>query len=487
MSFLSRFHPFTVLCTIACMCLIVLSSGFAEASTPELLRIQTQTPLSLEQLLDAARTHNPDLQKAKLELTVNRMLKLSAIGDFLPSLGVGYQISQSSYYSPTYTNPDGTVSSYPLTTTESTFYIDSLGYYRQGPSQTVTYPVPEGERRNSSLYISLQASLNLGGQEILGLDNANKSIEMNQLTLEETTQQVESDIRQQYYQVLAYQKLLELAHRVLDQTQDQLDLAEARFEVGSVTQMDVMQAEIDVGNQENDVLSAEHNLKMSREELNRLLGIDLSSEYPLVDEFRVSPPDYTLDDLVKQALENRPDFKMSQLSGDIYKNYVKMNYGNYLPYLTGSISHSRSEQSGSNVDFTLDPRNRSTQYSLGLSWSIFDGFGREKELQEARVAHRQAQLDQVALEQSIEQSVRQSFYTLIRIWDQSKITEKNRDLARRHLELEQERYRLGSASQLELRSSQVTYTQAETDHISKTLEYLINFALLDEAVGGLLR
>jgi outer membrane protein TolC len=51
------------------------------------------------------------------------------------------------------------------------------------------------------------------------------------------------------------------------------------------------------------------------------------------------------------------------------------------------------------------------------------------------------------------------------------------------LELEQERYRLGSASQLELRSSQVTYTQAETDHIYKTLEYLINLALLEEAVG----
>ena len=110
MSFISRSYRFAALFTIVCVYLMILGSGVSEASTPELLKIQTQTPLSLEQLLDAARTHNPDLQKAKLDLTVNRMLKLGAIGDFLPSLGVGYQISQSSYYSPTYTNPDGTVS-----------------------------------------------------------------------------------------------------------------------------------------------------------------------------------------------------------------------------------------------------------------------------------------------------------------------------------------------------------------------------------------
>jgi outer membrane protein len=176
--------------------------------------------------------------------------------------------------------------------------------------------------------------------------------------------------------------------------------------------------------------------------------------------------------------------KVSELSTEMYRNNVRQYRGSYFPDLTASISHSRSEQSGSNVDFTLDPRNRSTQYSLGLSWTLFDGFSREVSLQEARVAERQAKLDQVALNQTIEQSVRQSYYTLMRIWDQSQTTAKNRELGRRQLELEQELYRLGSASQLELRSAQVTYTQAETDHIYKTLEYLINLALLEEAVGG---
>jgi hypothetical protein len=33
----------------------------------------------------------------------------------------------------------------------------------------------------------------------------------------------------------------------------------------------------------------------------------------------------------------------------------------------------------------------------------------------------------------------------------------------------------------------VTYSQAETDDINKTLEYLINLALLEEAVGGSLQ
>jgi outer membrane protein len=480
-------HPRFFRCFLFAICslaLIYIGSAEVLADDSGLIRIQSTEPLTLNQLLDAARTHNTDLQKARADLSVNRLLKLNAIGDFLPSLSVGYQISQSNYYSPTYTNPDGTVSSYPITTTEPTFYVDSLGYYRQGDYQTVTHDIPEGERRNSSLYISLQARLNLGGQEIYGLKNASKSVAINQLNLESAELEVEGSIRQQYYWVLAYQKLLELAERVLEQSRDQLELAQVRYEVGSVTELDVMQAEIDVGNQENEVMSAQNNLQTAREELNLLLGIDLSSEYPLVDEFRVEAPQYKLDELVERAQANRPDMKVSELSTEMYRNNVRQYRGSYFPDLTASISHSRSEQSGSNVDFTLDPRNRSTQYSLGLSWTLFDGFSREVSLQEARVAERQAKLDQVALNQTIEQSVRQSYYTLMRIWDQSQTTAKNRELGRRQLELEQELYRLGSASQLELRSAQVTYTQAETDHIYKTLEYLINLALLEEAVGG---
>jgi outer membrane protein TolC len=456
----------------------------AQAADSELPRIQSTEPVSLDRLLETARTHNPDLLKAKSELSVNRLLKLNAIGSFLPTLNVGYQISQNNYYSPTFTNPDGTVSSYPYTTTQPTFYVDSLGYYRQGGTQTVTYSIPEGKRRNSSLYLLLSTTWNLGGQQIFGVRNAKKSTEINQLNLQNTANQVESSVSQQYYQVLALQKLLDLAREVLGRSRDQLELATTRYQIGSVTELDVLQAEIDVGNEENNVSSAEHDLKMAREELNRLLGIDLSSEYPLVDEFRVFSPDFTLDELVQKARSDRPDMKVSELSDDIYRNNVRISQGSYLPDLTGSISHSRSEQSGGNVGFVLNPRNRSTQYSLGLSWTLFSGFSREKSLQESKIASRQAELDKMALQQTIEESVRQAYYTLIRIWDQSKITEKNRDLAKRQLELAQERYRLGAASQLELRSAQVSHTQAETDHISKTLEYLTNYVLLEEAVGG---
>jgi len=484
MSLASWTHRFFIICVMLCIGIAVMGNHPVQGADSKLLRIQTTEPLSLERLLEAARTHNPDLLKAKSQLSVNRLLKLNAVGSFLPTLSVGYQISQNNYYSPTYTNSDGTVSSYPSITTEPSYYVDSLGYYRQGGTQTVTYAVPEGQRRNSSLYLSLSTTLNLGGQQILGVRNAKKSTEINQWNLESTEQLVEGGVRQQYYQVLAEQKLLDLAREVLSRSQDQLELATARYQTGSVTELDVLQAEIDVGNEKNNVMTAEHNLQMAREELNRLIGIDLSSEYPLVDEFRVFPPEFTLEDLVQKAMVDRPDLKTSELSSEIYKNNVQMSWGDYMPDLTGSISHSRSEQSGSNVGFTLNPRNRSTQYSLGLSWTLFSGFSREKSLQESKVAYRQSELDKRALKQSIEKSVRQAYYTLIRIWDQSKITEKNRDLATRHLELERERYRLGAATQLELRSAQVTHTQAETDHINKTLEYLINFVMLEEAVGG---
>jgi outer membrane protein len=455
----------------------------AQEAPPALDSSATLTP---EDLYGMALRHNPDYLKTVETESLSGINNLSAWGSLMPSLSVDYGFSQSKNYSPSYVNPDGTVSSYPR--------VDSLYQAVLNPDSTigavavgtVTTPIPESERRNSGGGFTIQENILLGGQQMYGIRNARILNHLNSLQTSAYKNELFYGIRQGCYNVLAQDRLLTLAQQLLDQRKEFLRAAQARFEVGSVTELDVLQAEIDVGNQDNAVITAQNNLRLAREELNRTVGIDLDSRYKLADNLEVFAPEFTLENLVREA-GSRPDYLATEKQVEYQENLVKTRRGDFFPVLSASLSHSRSQLSGTNVDWTFNPRNRSTVISLGLSWNIFSGFSDKLQYEQSQVSLNNARHDRRSQELAVETEVRQAYYNLEQIYQKSGVTSKNRELASRQLALEQERYRLGATSQLNLRVAQVTYEQAQADYIANIFSFWTNLAALERAVGQKLR
>ena len=456
----------------------------AEAENP---RIISSVPLGLDSLRHIARKYNPDVRKAALGTKINRIGKASAVGAFLPTVTVGLQFSENQYYYPTFLKPDGSVETYPIIRTDTVAYWDANSQQWLARVDTSTLEAEEGKNRSSSMYLSLQETIFQGGQRLFELRQALKQADLNDATLLNTQKGLDQAVAEKMVLVLIAEEMVTLSQKLLQQRKDALELARARFEVGSVTQLDVLQAEIDVGTAENDSSSAKRDLQASREGLNELLGIDLESSYLLEDISVIGPLQYDLGALVTAAYDNRTDLRMAELSAGIANDAVGIVYGSYLPVVTAGVTFSRSEQSGASESFTLSPRSRNTSYSLSAYWPLFNGLTRERSVVSARIARDQARESQRALRLSIEKAVRDGYYNLQKVFEQSLITERNRALAEKTLELERERYRLGATSQLNLRSAQLTYAQAETQNLSKILEYHSQLIALELAVGKRLR
>jgi len=162
-------------------------------------------------------------------------------------------------------------------------------------------------------------------------------------------------------------------------------------------------------------------------------------------------------------------------------NAILAEKGSYLPSINFDLQFSNDELD--NTRWTFSPINRDTRFGFNLTWDFFSGFARENRIQQAKVNSMNSKYDIMDKKLSIEKEVKEAILNLERIYSQSIITRKNRELARENLTLERERYRLGSASLLDLRSAQVTYIQAETDHISKLLEFKTTFTQLEYATG----
>ncbi|MCC6475875.1 hypothetical protein IT157_02360, partial [bacterium] len=89
--------------------------------------IQSSEPISLDSLVRLGLRHNPDVKNSEYLTKLNSIGNLAAVGRFLPSISLGLNFSQSEFENRTYVNPDGSVSSLPVTQEEVVIVPDSTG------------------------------------------------------------------------------------------------------------------------------------------------------------------------------------------------------------------------------------------------------------------------------------------------------------------------------------------------------------------------
>ncbi len=127
-----------------------------------------------------------------------------------------------------------------------------------------------------------------------------------------TRQTIQSLTSQSYDAVLAairrHQDLLE-AKALAD---DFVRKTQARFDAGTAAKLDVIKAQVDASQAENDLIASEQDLGNARASLNRLLGRRLDAKLATADSFAVPLGVPGLDPLLAAALQNRPEIRSLQ-------------------------------------------------------------------------------------------------------------------------------------------------------------------------------
>ncbi len=447
--------------------------------------INSQAAVTLENCREWGLIRNPSVLKIELERALDRPGKQVAIGQFLPSVSVGFAISRSSFYTPTYLNPDGSIATYPTTKLGYDTYIDPLGYIRVDTTsiRNVVTPIPEGARKASTSYLRIDETLFDGGKNYFNYKNALLSLDLREARSEDAKRLVRNAITHAYAKAVFVGRQLELAGRMATQRRMQLEYAKARLLAGSVTRRDVLQAEVELGRTISDSLNAALSIRRAFEELNMQIGLPLDTAITLSGIIQPTLPSLSIDDLENTAISRRSDAEVLKMRLLQRENDLKAEKGKYLPQLTTGISIDRSERSGTSESFTLNPRNKNTTIDLTLSWLLFDRFTRELSMQQTKVDQGKMEIELSNLRIEIRRQVRSAVETLQSILLQVKVASDNASLAEQSLEFEQERYRLGASTLIELNAAQLSFYQAHTEKIELESEYLSAFGDLEAAIG----
>jgi outer membrane protein len=286
--------------------------------------------------------------------------------------------------------------------------------------------------------------------------------------------QVTLQTKQLFYDALAREELVRVAQAQVARAQQQLDISVQKLQAGSATRSDSLRSAVDLGNARLALLQADANLATAQANLGRQVGVDVPVR-AIPDSQLPAMPDTAV--IRDNALQTAPLVVQADAQARAASASVWSARSQYFPSLTVSYNDNRQ---GTGPLFN-NPETFSWRF--GLSWTLFNGGTREQQQISASVQRDIARARAADTRRQINAQLTQQIAALGTAYTQIGIAGENVAAAAEDLRVNQQRYRVGAGTILDLLTSQASLTQAQTDQVQARFNYFIALAQLEALVG----
>jgi outer membrane protein TolC len=342
---------------------------------------------------------------------------------------------------------------------------------------------PTGELENAtttSVNFGLRAGIDLFTGFRRGADRraARASQSAADAGLIDTEFQADLTTTQQFFDALAAQQLVRVREASVRRAEEQLNLSTAKLRVGSATRSDSLRSLVNLGNARLALVSAESDVARTQATLARTLGRD--GRVAAEDDSAFYAATVSLDtaSLNQEARNRSPRIIAATANAEAADASVKASRSQYYPTLGLSASANWSGNNQSDYDLSA-----SRQLQLGLSWPIFNRFQREQGVVNALTSLDNAEAQAADSRRAVLANLRAAIASLEAARLTISITQTSVLAAEEDLRVQQERYRLGAATIVDVLTSQVTLDDAEVAYIRTRLDFLVARAELAALLG----
>ncbi len=279
----------------------------------------------------------------------------------------------------------------------------------------------------------------------------------------ETHRDIENTVRYRvinsFFQALLADENLKLRKEIAEYSRKKFEEAELKFNMGNISRSDLLSFEVSRSSDLIDLKAAESNLKKNRQNLIFYMNADID---PDSLELAFDSEGYATDmlpegteDIIAEAVENRPDIRILKNQVEQRDLSLKMQYDNYLPALTGSVSYDYQKYDDLKNDmfsFTNDGIKAKLGLSVNITYSNLNG------IDKAKVDLTKGRLQLENKTEAVKNDIR---LKLIELENQK----NNLELAKKHVELAQENLDLADKLFFIGSKSATDYLQARNDYI----------------------
>ncbi len=259
-----------------------------------------------------------------------------------------------------------------------------------------------------------------------------------------------------YFNIVQQKQQLHAIQEQMYVNEERVKLAERKLEVGTGAKPELLQAKVDLNAQRAQVLRQETLIAQLKQQLNALLGMQISEQYNVADSIDIN---VNLDYVGLASSIEAKNFSLQSLQRSVLISQLSLRerIGEYSPTLNFVSNYNYSETENTVVINTFTPLfnlNQGYNYGLTLTVPILNGINQRRLIQQARIAEsrqrilydqQKALVDISLLNANVD--YRNSIEVLL-------IEEENILLAKENVTIALESFKRGVSTFIELRTAQ---------------------------------
>lgn len=429
--------------TFAAMAAVIFLGAAAQAAV-----------LTLDDAIDMALKNRASIIAARGSEDLAKAGKRAALGAFLPRISAAYDWNKTKY------------------TNQKFAAIDTLGNLFEGEDPDVTVT---------------EKSLDFGGRISFTLPDAvfnylaaKEDAVVAGLDVISSEQDLILAVKTRYYAYLAAEQNIGVQEEAVKRSEEQLKLIQSRFELGSAAKSDVLKQRVQYGNDKLNLLQARNSVISTKAALSYTIGLDPTQEHQFSTEYIVREYTGTLEEALQYGFTHSPDLLAQERNINAAKLRLTSAKSDYLPKFTPSLSYGYGKNWGENDTWSSGT---ALTYGFNLSWNIFDGFARERDVTASRVSFNNARAAAADARNLTASDIKSTYLEIEQLREQKKVSQENVDAATEDLKITQEKYNLGAATILDLLNAQVSLKQAQVSLIQADFDLNLSISRLENSMG----
>lgn len=397
--------------------------------------------VTLDEAIELALRNSPTVVQAQGDAEVARASRLEAFGDWLPTItgSGGWSQNSASRFDPaTQRTVSGSATSYSTGLTASLVVFDG---FRRGANRR----------------------------------SAGANVESADASLTSQRFRVTLQTKRTFFSALAAQELVRVAETRIERADGQLRISREKLAAGTAVRSDTLRSFVELANARLQLVNAQTQLATASADLARLVGVDgpVGVVEPGGTDVLASLDTAALRE---EALMHSPSVYAAVAQSQAADAQVTASRSQYFPSITASYSQNWAGDAPSNLDNSWSAR-------LSLSWPLFNGFSRETAVARTHASAEAARSRAQDARREVNAELTRQFAALEAARVRMGLARASHAAAEEELRVQQERYRLGVATIVEVLSSEENLDQAEVDLVEAKFDFFVAKAEIETLVG----
>jgi outer membrane factor, OMF family len=446
-------------------------------TNPEEVEVGSQKPITLKQAIEISLKNNKEVEVSRLNVERAEKVLDEANAELYPTfdLNGGLDYGNSAFLD-------------SVTEQEIDQAVEEAQAENPGvPEEEIRNSIEQDASTTSSASFNFSSDVTLGyniytgGRRAATIRAAEKQLRSNILDLERVVEVARFETARDYYNLQNADAQVKIQQAAVEDASQTLKDAQLLEKAGLGTRFDVLRAEVELAQAQQQLNTAESEQNIARRQLAETLSLAHNADLATADTIEEAGNwDIPLKTTIVQAFKNRAELEQALLQREIGEEQSKVALASVKPQVGVSASY------GLNDDFEDDNIDIVDQYSVGLNlqWRLFDGGAARASAEQSKKDSEIAEAQFGDQRNQIRFAVEQAYFGLRSNQKNITTATKEVELAEESLRLARLRFQAGVGTQTDVIDAQTQLTTARGNRLTSIIEYNQSYIDLQRQVSN---